>query len=91
MKFNIYNDTKVNGEQITNNKIEIEMSAEELRDSYKHIIDLLEHKYEICDLIKNISDIATSTIEKLKPTNLQMDPTLLTQMQQELKENKEVA
>lgn len=65
MKFNIYNTTKVNGEEVINNKIELEMSVEELAEGYKHTIELLEHSFDIRTLISGIADTVVDTIKKI--------------------------
>lgn len=65
MKFNIYNTTTVNGAEVTNTKMELEMSVEELSTGYKHTIDLLEHSFEIKSLIQGIADTAVDVIRKV--------------------------
>ena len=65
MKFNIYNTTTVNGNEIINNKMELEMSLEELTAGYKHAIDLLEHSFEIKSLIQGIADTVLEVMEKV--------------------------
>ena len=65
MKFNIYNTTTVNGAEVTNTKMELEMSVEELAEGYKHTIDLLEHSFEIKSLIQGIADTAVDVIRKV--------------------------
>lgn len=76
MKFNIYNTSKVNGEEIENAKVELELSVDELAAGYKHTIDLLEHSYEIKSLVQGIVDIVVETITKindLKKTEIKED------------------
>lgn len=76
MKFNIYNTSKVNGEEIENTKVELELSVDELAAGYKHTIDLLEHSYEIKSLVQGIVDIVVETITKindLKKTEIKED------------------
>lgn len=65
MKFNIYNTTTVNGNEVINNKIELEMSVEELSTGCKHVIELLEHSFEIKSLIQGIADTVLEVIEKV--------------------------
>lgn len=65
MKFNIYNTTTVNGNEVTNTKMELEMSVEELAAGYKHTIELLEHSFDIRTLISGIADTVVDTIKKV--------------------------
>lgn len=65
MKFNIYNTTTVNGAEVINNKIELEMSVEELATGCKHAIELLEHSFEIKSLIQGIADTILEVMEKV--------------------------
>ena len=65
MKFNIYNTTTVNGNEVTNTKMELEMSVEELTAGYKHTIELLEHSFDIRTLISGIADTVVDTVKKI--------------------------
>lgn len=65
MKFNIYNTTKINGEETINNKTELEMSVEELSTGCKHVIELLEHSFEIKSLIQGVADTVLEVMEKV--------------------------